>query len=215
MNKPSYNKKLFFIGIVAAVLGCIADILLLYHPDGNYHLGDYQFFNGISKERIIWGYYLGILFIGFELLGFREICKALYPNHPSKAKLFLGALAFLFLLGIVYHAVVTFLGVIVKTSEQDLDILETYRLLYQPLEILMGTCLVFITLLLSIRIWKGKTLFPKWVIAFNPAFIYALLILLYVALPLIGNVLIVAGFNLSNGIFIAICWWALSKKLHE
>jgi len=210
----SYQNKnlLFFISILAAFLGCVADVLLLYSPSGNYHLGDYQFFKEISKDRIIPGYYLGILFIAFELLGFWLVSKAVFPRNESKNRLFFAGVCFMFLLGIIYHAAVTFIGVFIKEVDDGLSIVENYQILFRPLELVMGLCLVVVTGFIVVRILQEKTLFPKWILWFNPALIYLLLIGLYILIPKIGNLLIVAGFNLSNGIFLAASAYALRNE---
>jgi hypothetical protein len=204
------NKNLLFsISIMAACIGCIADILLLYHPDGNYHLGDYQFFLDISKGRMIPGYYLGILFIAFELLGFWLVSKAIFPKEKQKNSLFFASICFLFLLGVVYHAAVTFIGVIIKETPNGLDIINQYQSLFRPLEIIMGIFLIIPTFFIIQRVLKGNTLLPKWIVFFNPVLVYGIIILFYLFIPIIGNLLIVAGFNLSNGIFLAACFYAL------
>jgi len=211
MNFDNKNKLLLF-AILAALLGSVADVLLLYNPEGNYHLGDYQFFHDISKGRLISGYYLGILFIGFELLGFWVITKAVFPNQKNTHRLFFTALCFLFLLGIIYHAAISFIGVFIKEIDNGLNIVNQYQLMFRPLEIIMGLFLIIITFFIVSRIYKGKTLLPKWVLFFNPVLVYGILILLYFTIPPIGNFLIVAGFNISNGLFIAACTYALWNK---
>lgn len=214
----SYSNKntLLLVSIFACVLGCIADILLLYHPDGNYHLGDYQFFKGISKERMVPGYYLGILFIAFELLGFWIISKTIYPKENKKNRFFFGLVCYLFLLGIIYHAAVTFVGVFIKEVDDGLAIITAYQSLFRPLEVIMGSFLILVTFFIVSRILKGLTLLPKWIIFFNPALVYAFIILIYFIFPLIGNYLIVAGFNLSNAVFLSACTYALwNQKIEE
>jgi len=57
-----------------------------------------------------------------------------------------------------------------------------------------------------------KTRFPRWVAFFNPLFIYLLCIAAYFSLPQIGNILLIAGFNLANALFLFISWIALRKK---
>lgn len=208
----SNKNSLLILSIFACILGCIADILLLYSPQGNYHLGDYQFFHDISKERMIPGYYLGILFIAFELLGFWVVSKVIYPKEDSKNKLFFSSVSFLFLLGIIYHAAVTFIGIFIKEVGNGLDIINAYQSLFRPLEIIMGLFLVLVTFFIVSRVLKGLTLLPKWIIFFNPVLVYAILILIYFIIPIIGNVLIVAGFNFSNGIFLTACAYALWNK---
>lgn len=212
MLNYSNKNKLFIVAIIASFIGCIADVLLLYHPEGNYHLGDYQFFHGISKERIIPGYYLGILFIAFELLGFWVVSKAVFPKEENKNRLFFTFVSFLFLLGIIYHAAVSYIGIFIKEVPNGLEIINQYQSLFKPLELIMGIFLVIITFFIINRINKNKTLLPKWVLFFNPVFIYGILILFYLFIPLIGNLLIVAGFNLSNGVFLSACTYALWNK---
>jgi hypothetical protein len=113
------------------------------------------------------------------------------------------------LLGVVYHAAVTFIGIIIKETPNGLDIIQQYQSLFRPLEIIMGIFLIIPTFFIIQRVLKRNTLLPKWIVLFNPVLVYGIIILLYLFIPIIGNLLIVAGFNLSNGIFLAACFYAL------
>ncbi len=204
------NKRaLLLISILACFIGCVADYLLLYSPKGNYHVGDYEFLLDIPKERLMWGHYLGILFIPIELLGFWVVSQTFSISGKNKPLLFFAAITFIMFSGVVYHGTLAFVGAILREAPNGTIILESVRNLFEPLSVIMAFFFVLFTIYLIYSILKKKTRLPKWIIWFNPAFVYLLVLGIYFTLPIIGNVLMVAGFNFANAIFLTACAYEL------
>ena len=85
--------------------------------------------------------------------------SAIFPKEKQQNNLVFASLCFLFLLGIIYHAAVTFIGVIIKETNTGLEIINQYQSLFRPWEIIMGIFLIIPTCFIIQRILKGKTLY--------------------------------------------------------
>ncbi len=200
---------LLVISIMACAVGCIADYLLLYSPRGNYHHGDYVFLLDISPERMMWGHYLGILFIPFELLGFWVLSKAFKNYGRVFPLLFFAAITYIMFPGVVYHGLLSFVAALMRQSPDGMLVDDSIRALFEPLAIIMGFFFFIFTLFLVKALWDRKVELPRWLIFFNPALIYVLVVGIYFLWPLVGNYLMVAGFNFANGVFLSACAFAL------
>ncbi len=211
----SNHKILLILAIIASCIGCMADVLLLYSPNGNYHIGDYTFFKDISSERLIWGHYLGVFFIPFELLGFWVVSKTFKQAGEKVPLLFFAAISFIMFPGVVYHGTLIFVAYILKISNYDPLVLEEIRWFFEPMSAILGVFFFLFSLYLLYAHIKNKTSLPKWLMYFNPGLLYLIIILIYFLIPTIGNILMVAGFNLAIGLFLLACTFALWNKISE
>lgn len=212
MGSKNNNKVYFWISMLAALVGCLADVLLLYSSEGNYHIPGFAFFDSISVKRIQWGYFLGILLIPFELLALNVIGDALYPRSRQKRNIYRFLLSYLFVLGVVYHGIISFIGIIKKETSNNMELLSICQSLHDPLVGVMGIGFVLLTIGIVFSVVKKEGILPKWILVFNPVVVYALVLLLYFGIPSIGNYLMVAGFNFSIFIFLGATYFALKGK---
>ena len=196
------KKQLILISIVAAICGCIADVLLLYSSEGNYHTGDLNFFNEISLNRITWGYFIGILLIPFELLGLGVVGDELYPPQSRKRKIFQFILEYLFILGLIYHGIISIMGIVKKEASNGDYVIGLCNALHDPLVFVLGIGFVLLTCGIVLPVWRKETSLPKWIVVFNPIVTYAVLLAIYFLFPVVGNYLMVAGFNFSILVFL-------------
>ena len=212
--------KLYWLGIIgmaAAVLGCLGDILLLYVPDGNYEKQDYLFFQQIPQWRLTAGHFLGVLFIPLELVGFWQVYKAIEKTGKRYTVPLVLATVYVMIMGVVYHGIVGSMGTFVHLAASDLvnpavaeSTMNTLKLYFEPFGFLLLILFVFISSMLSYLIWfkNEQTLYPKWMAFFNPVFTYLLIVILYLILPKnIGSALMVMGFNLSIFVLLAASTW--------
>ncbi len=187
------------IGMIAALIGCVGDVFLLYAPQGGYENQDYLFFNSIPLENIRFGHYLGVLFIPFELVGFLQVFYAL---RPSKSKLLIPLIAatiYVMVIGVAYHGMVGIGGIYLKTAG-GAAVTEHFPFIvscFEPLGFVLFLVFLFISFSLSYLIYFKKTLYPKWVAFTAPFFSYLVIVLVYLINKPIGSALMVAGFNLS------------------
>ncbi len=212
MGRPIFSDKLLLIiAMIAAAIGCLADYLLLYASSGNYHLGDYKFLLEIPLGRLSWGHYLGILFIPFELLGFYVFAKGFKPLGRRYPFLIMIVAIWLVTLGVAYHGMLAFVGQFLHEAPEKTLMLEQTRHLFEPLSFIMAVGFFVFAMLTILWIFQGKTDWTKKIIPFNPVLGYMVITLVYFAFPLIGNILMVMGFNLANLVFFGACLVFLPK----
>lgn len=206
------DRLFLIIAIVAAVLGCVADQFLLYSPKGNFHTGDFLFFQDISISRITWGYFLGILVIPFELLGFHVLVNRIFTRDCWEKTLFFFGICYLFVLGVCYHGIVSYLGFIEKSKTIESTYVAASRQLHDPLVAVLTVVFIVLAVAAFYFLKREQHKLPSWLLFFNPIFVYAGVIVLYFALPVIGNHLMVAGLNFSILVFLSAFLMALGKE---
>jgi hypothetical protein len=193
------------IGIIAALFGITADLLLLYVPNGGYENWDYQFFTQISEQRIYWGHLIGVVCIPFELAGFWQVYKALEPAGRRWVLPVLLPVVFVTIWGVAYHAMLAGFAAFIRLQAEVAlpDALSTQtfghlKATIEPLGNLLFLLFVFISGGLFYLIRYKETHYPKWVAWVNPMLMYLIAVGLYLLFPQhIGSMAVVAGFNLS------------------
>lgn len=189
-----------WIAIIGALISCVGDTLLLYHPHGGYLDGDYAFLAEIGYQRQIWGHYLGILCIPLEAGGIYLIYLAL---QKTSRKLALGAgLTGLYLMfcGVAYHGTVYPLADAVRTGP---DAVEAIKWFSEPLGLMFAGTFMLLMLFLAVMILQGKTHLSRWTALASPVVTYPVWTLLMFVVPPVGNFLSPMGFNLSMAVFFA------------
>lgn len=219
MNKETTNwpRIATYVALVAALLGAVADVLLLYNPAGGYELNDYVFTLDIPPTRMLIGHYLGIFFIPLEMLGLFQVYRALKPAGPTLSWGVIISALYLGFPGVVYHATVGFTASFLRsaTNNPAVDMQATWeyvRLLSDPLAAVLPVGFFIMSGLLIYTILKQPTLYPRWMAACTPLTFYLLCVLAYLVVPSVGTILAPAGFNLSFFFFFAISLWAEKTK---
>lgn len=207
----SHRLPLLFLWIAmgAALSGALADVLLLYHPEGGYGAGNYLFLQEIASQRLLWGHYIGIFAIPLEGLGLWFIYEGIKPAGKAIA---LGVLLFgLYILfpGVVFHATLIFTAHMLKLQQQlpedslthIQDIMPLWLSFSEPLAIVLFAGFVIASLLLAWIITTKPTDFAKWLALCNPLTFYSVFVILYFLFPAVGTLLVPAGFNLAFFLF--------------
>ncbi len=172
---------------------------------------DFMFLQDLPLSRMLIGQYLGVMFIPFTLLGYWWVSRALRPAGQKIPNVVFVFMVWIMFIGVAYHACIPLLAKIMQGTNPQED-LAAVRLFIEPLGTILAVGFFSLTLYFSWLILKGKTYYQKWLMAFNPIFIYVLCILLYIFIPSIGNILLVTGFNLSNAIFLMASLWAIKNN---
>lgn len=192
------------IGMAAALLGCIGDVLLLYVPNGGYEKWDYTFFSSIAYWRLLAGHYLGVLFIPFQLVGFWQIYQAIKSAENRFVLPVMAMTLYVIIIGVAYHGMLGELGTFLQLNESSglaTEIRATTKAQLIAFLEPLGGVLFVLFLGISLGLWSiiryQNTLYPRWMAWVNPLFIYVLITGVYVLFPSWGSALMVAGFNLS------------------
>lgn len=190
-----------YIALAAALLGAVADVLLLYNPNGGYEMDDYRFMLDLAPTRILIGHFLGIVFIPLEMLGLFQVYRALKPAGEGWAWAIVVSALYLGFPGVVYHGTVASTSSVLRLMEQAPELVKPewdfIRLQVDPLAAALPIGFVIMTIILTYVILKKPTLYPKWMAWCNPLTFYALFLICYLIIPPLGSLLIPAGFNLA------------------
>ena len=202
------QKACILISIVAALLGCVADVLLLYEPNAVYENGDYQFLLDISQRRLLLGSVLGVVSIPVYLCGIYVLSARLVRNK-THAFASLMACVVIAVIGCVYHASIPLVGYILKASDEPVSEIERIRVyvdLYAAgLAVsFFACCLGFGCLMSAQRQWL--------LLACNPMCTYCVCLLCYLLLPQLGRIVLPAAFNLSIAVLMAAVLHLLSDE---
>lgn len=211
ISTTDYPRLAAKIAIVAALLGAVADVLLLYSPNGGYETGDYQFLLYITTERIIIGHYIGLFFIPLAMLGLFQVYRSLKPAGGAWPWIIVLGALFIGYPGVAYHGMVAFIHTLVSQGTADEALLEHMRLLSEPVGGVLALGGGIVSVLFLYIVLKKDTRYPKWMAFANPGVFYLIIALSYLLVPPVGNVLLPAAFNLSFMLFFA-CSLAAERK---
>ncbi len=201
---PFSEKTALVIAIVSTLLASVADVLLLYDASANYIDGQFLFMKDISHWRLLVGQYLGLLSIPLYVFGFYYIYKRYEKKSPRLGKLLFWVSTFLLFPSVCYHIYCSAVAIKVKDffasgSPPELwdKNLDGLRIFFEPMAVIFVIGYVLFSVILFWSIWKNKSDLNPRKAFFNPLFFYVFCILMHLVWPLVGNALLVAGFNLS------------------
>lgn len=192
MNSPA-TKIFWRLALLGAALGVLADICLLHSPNAVYENMDYQFLLEISPNSLLLGHYLGILAIPLEGLGLWLLIQGLWPQKPLLKGVLMFFVAWILLIGVVYHAAIVWLAAWLREGHD----IEAVRHFFEPLGTGLAALFLGLAVPFTVLVWRRKTAYTRALLAANPLFLYPICILLYIFWPALGRYTAVAGFNLS------------------
>jgi hypothetical protein len=203
---PKVVYTLAYVAIIAAFIGAVADVLLLYNPAGGYEKGDYFFLLPISEGRLLAGHYLGIFFIPISMLGLLHVYHSLKPGGITLAAIICLAAVYLGFPGVVYHGAVGPMAWFIHHSRTIMppspdSVPPVVHAYVDALAVALPLGFAIVSGLFTFMVWKRPTRYNKWMLFCNPATFYIVIIITYLVIPPVGNVLAPAGFNLSFMLF--------------
>jgi hypothetical protein len=216
------RKMLIGTGIVAtlgALVVGIGEFTFQFSPRGGYEGTDYLYFLDVSRSRLTWGHFIGVLAAPLYLVGYWHIAQMLRP-----AARWLGATVFAlgiyaFIIGDVWLGGRVNLALTVKAREAApeaaralfSDLLNEIGAHNEPLINIVRVLVLVVSILMVCGIITGKTPYPRWAIIFSPIVIVVQIFSLYVMLPSIGVYLLPAAMNIAHVIFFAVSTWAATQ----
>lgn len=197
--RPLY---LLYPALAGAILGCIADLFLLYEPSAVYEAGDYAFLRSISAERLALGHYLGVLAIPLEGLGLWYLIDGLWQGRERLKTALIWLVSWVLVLGVVYHGSVAWLGAWLRAG----GALAEVENLITPLAGALVVGFALLSLLWGWEVWRRSgRYYGRGVLWQHPLLTYLLCIGLYLLVPSVGRYTAVAGFNAA----LALLFWRL------
>lgn len=199
-----------YIAIIASFISCVSDTLLLYAPGQDYLKGDYLFFKSISSSNMIFGHYLGVLFIPLQAFALPWLNKHLNIEDNKQKTILSIVLFYSIIMGCAYHASCAFMGIGFSDRLPDNDIIALYNKLYIPLALIFIIGLGYISYFVSYKILIDKTGYKKVLSAFVPINIAIIIYLIDYLTYIDMGILTVSSFNLS--IFLFLVFALILKK---
>ena len=216
------RKMLIGTGIVAtlgALVVGIGEFTFQFSPRGGYEGTEYLYFLDVSRSRLTWGHFIGVLAAPLYLVGYWHIAQMLRP-----AARWLGATVFAlgiyaFIIGDVWLGGRVNLALTVKAREAApeaaralfSDLLNEIGAHNEPLINIVRVLVLLVSILMVCGIITGKTPYPRWAIIFSPIVIVVQIFSLYVMLPSIGVYLLPAAMNIAHVIFFTVSTWAATQ----
>ncbi len=219
----SHQRKLLIVTGIVATLGAlvvgIGEFTFQYSPRGGYEGSDYLYFLDVSRSRLTWGHFIGVLAAPLYLVGYWHIGHMLRPAARWLGATVFGLGIYAFIIGDVWLGGRVNLALTVKAREAAT---ESSRILFsgllnelsahnEPLINIVRVLVLVISILMVCGIISGKTPYPSWVIIVSPIVILIQIFSLYVMVPSIGVYLLPAAMNIAHVIFFAFSTWAATQ----
>ncbi len=198
-----------FVGIFASILVGIGEVLLHGSVKSYSKNNPYAFMVHISERRLVLGHFIAVLAVPFYLVGYWHVYKMLTPQGGVFATVLTAAACYGFIMGMIWIGSRAMIGSIAQL--QDVVGVEQAALI-DPLipkyQLLMESLLQVIritTFLFSVGfvylVLQGNTLYPTWIVFFNPFLILVLVFLTFFFLPNIGKFIMPTAMNVAQFVF--------------
>lgn len=190
-----------WLGLGGAVLVGIGEYTIQFNTTGDYTAPGYEYFIGISAERLYAGHYLSILAAPLYILGYWHLSQHLKPASERAARAFFLIGAYSFAVGAVWLGQRAFLAYVVQESAAGSysgDLLETFASLNEPLVNVLRLAVLINSVIWIALIWKGRTQYPRWMAIFNPFALLALIFVFYFVSPDAGRYLLPGAMNVVH-----------------
>ncbi len=202
---PIGNQFLLIVGVIGAILAGVGEWMLHYLPQ--VPDGPLQILKSIPLERAQKGHFLSFLASPLYFAGYYGVMRVFSSSSYwlSRAILVLGIYSFAIAgmwISSRYMAAEIF-----QWSSND-DLLPYFHSIYidfyQSMTWVMIICIILISLIYVGLIWNNQKGLPKWMMFFNPAFIYIGVLSTRYWLPYVGNHITVTAMNATHVIFFGI-----------
>ncbi len=208
-NEPLSRRTVQVAGLVAvlaAMLASIGDILLLHNgmlrAEGS---------AAVDAQTLIAGHYLGVLCIPFYAVGYWLVSRGLRPSEGAARLVFLGG-CYLGAIGAAIHGVT---AVIIETGPVGVEaspVTVPHAVYLFPLWLVLFAVSIAASAAYALAVLGGRTAFPRWAAAFNPAFIVLAMIVASLPFPALAAYTVPASANLAHILFFGLAAVLLSRN---
>lgn len=233
MNNKQYLhlKKLFYIGIVFSVmtvLGGELPIGWVVNPEADNELISMCMgYGNLSLLQLACGIFFGGIGIPLQYYGYKAIGEIaeMGGNRKCSQLIHLGAKSVASLGGVVHVLCVALMFILKMEPAQPSgpipqNALDFTLWLVMPVTVVFMPIYTLMTIAMIIPVIKGRTIFPKWAVIFNPLLTKVLIPIVAVFLPntKFVNALNMADMGLGSlitfvGLFILLNKYAKTEKL--
>ncbi len=186
------------VGLLAATLVGIGEFLLHFDDLARYGEG-FEFFKGVSVEQATTGHFIGVLGAPLYIVGCWHLYQMLRPANRAAALIAYLAMAYGFIVGVVWIGSRATASLIVNTVGADPagTELALYDVRYETLLTVIRIAALVFSVIFIWLILTGKTRYPRWCALLNPIVLILLSFLVYVIAPSVGKYMMPIALNIA------------------
>lgn len=189
------------VGLLAAILVGGGEFLLHYSAEGYQDKSPYHFMKNISQYRLIVGHFLVVLAAPLYLVGYWHIYEMLEPAGGILPILTTLIGGYGFVIGTVWIGSRALIASIIQTPKTALSLITDYQLYSESLLQIIRLTTILMSLGFVYLVWQGTTLYPQWMVIFNPLCLLILALLSYVWRPSVGKYIMPMAMNVAYAVF--------------
>jgi hypothetical protein len=213
MNQSTENmhivRRFGWLGILASLLVGVGEFLIHFSPSG-FEGVPFQWLRNVPDDRISVGHFLVVFGVPFYVFGYWHLHLALRPGSKRLAEVVLSLGIFAFIIGGMWVSSRAMLAQIVKTG--DAGLLAYYDSHYEILVQFLRIIVLVLSIAFAWAVWRGGTLYPKWMAFFAPVLPLALVFLSYLAIPAFGRFLVPTAMNATHLLLFSASLWSLYNQ---
>ena len=207
------------LATAGALIVGVGEFMFQYSPRGGFEGQDYLFFLDVSRWRLTYGHFLGVLVAPIYLVGYWHIAQMLRPAGRWIAGSVFGLGVYAFAIGNVWLGGRINLALVVQardTAPDDLlpllsDLLQDISAHNEPLINIVRVLILLVSLLMALGILRGRSHYPRSIVIVLPIVLLVAIFASYVFLPVLGVLLLPAAMNIAHLIFFAFSTLVVSQ----
>lgn len=207
-----------WLGLIGALVVGIGEYTIQFSLTGDYFSPGYEYFRGISSDRLFVGHYLSVLAAPLYILGYWHLYCHLRAASVVGATVFLLLGGYSFAVGAVWLGQRVFLALTVQAIDGGLplnDMLETFASLNEPLINVLRLAVLINSVLWVWMIASGRSDYPKWLAVFSPIVMLVSVFAIYMVSADVGRFLLPGAMNVAHVILFGLSLFALSRQRGE
>jgi hypothetical protein len=205
MQKSTTKQLLLYgvLGLIGAIGVGLGEFLLHYVPNG-YHGNPFDFFNEIPLKRLTLGHFIAISFTPFYIAGYYHLYLVFKEKSPKIAMTIFSLGIIAFMIGGMWIASRAQLGYLIHKIFENPDnqtlhsLIEVYNTHAEIIVKSLRIWVALISILFVIPIFKGDTVYPKWMVLLNPLFLLLLALIIFKLFPKAGYVIGPIAMNFAH-----------------
>lgn len=222
-DKEKFIRGMGVIGIIAIIITMISDVILLGKPTHalSFIIKGTETMSGIAPWRVMIGSILGVLFLPFQIFGLVPVYYGIKISGKRKPFAKIIPAAHALIMGVAFHISYVYIGRGWRLHHRDdvgnsgtLALMNSFDSYWRILIVVMFVDILCFSIIFAVTIWKGNTLYPKWMVFLNPLCVVMYLFPFVFIIPApIGGYIAPTYLNLSTLVFMVLSTNVISNKI--
>ena len=203
-----------FAGFLGALGVGIGEWLMQFTEAGKMDETTYNYFLDVQVSHLSFGHFLCVLTGPLYFLGYVHLGRALDKDRGWLGKIITGLGIYAFGVGIAWIGGRIYLGLTrkaVEVGEASPELFKSLAAHNEPFVNILRVAILLISILWIYSILKGKSVYPKWMVAVSPILILVSIFVLYAILPEVGKYILPAAMNVTHLIIFGLSLFHCSR----